>query len=114
MATQGFDWRSKLLILMTVGGWILYVLILLVFHYGRPEQSFGYLKYQDIAVRSTWLVKYRFWFHAGIWGTLGLAVTTFTLVDIKGRRHVQYLKVYLVMLAAAAIFTLLLVTFSSR
>ncbi|WP_319783955.1 hypothetical protein [Oceanisphaera sp. IT1-181] len=114
MATPPFNWLNKLLIAMTVGGWALYVLLLLIFHYGRPEQNFGYLKHQQIPVRAEWLSLHHFWFHAGVWGALGLAVTAFTLVHLKGRAHLQYLKIYLVLLGAAAIFTLLLATFSPR
>ena len=114
MAAQRFNWLSKLLIVMTVGGWALYVLLLIIFHYGRPEQHFGYLKYQEIAVRAEWLTWNSVWFHTGIWGALGLAVTTFTLVHLTRHRQLQYLKIYLVLLGAAALFTLLLVTFSSR
>ncbi|MGO1247564.1 MAG: hypothetical protein ACTHY5_08895 [Oceanisphaera sp.] len=114
MAARRFNWLSKLLIAMTVGGWVLYILLLVLFHYGRPEQEFGYLRYQDISVRAQWLTLHLFWVYAGIAGALGVAVTTFTLVHLKGRRHLQYLKVYLVMLAAASLFTLLLITFSPR
>lgn len=114
MAPQRLDWLSKLLVTMTIGGWGLYIILLVLFHYGRPEQDFGYLRYQDIAVRAEWLTLHRVWFYAGVWGALGVAVTTFTLVHVKGRRHLQFLKVYLVMLGAAALFTLLLVVFSSR
>ena len=114
MAPRPFDRLNKLLIAMTVGGWTLYIVLLLIFHYGRPEQNFGYLKSQQIAVRSEWLSLHHFWFHAGIWGALGLAVTTFTLVHLKGRRHLQFLKIYLVMLGAALVFTWLLATFSPR
>lgn len=113
MASQRLDWLSKMLVTMTVGGWSLYIILLVLFHYGRPEQDFGYLRYQDIAVRSEWLALHSFWFHAGVWGALGLAVTTFTLVHVKGRQHLQFLKIYLVMLAVAAVLTLLLVVFSS-
>lgn len=111
MASQRLDWLSKMLVTMTVGGWSLYIILLVLFHYGRPEQDFGYLRYQDIAVRSEWLALHSFWFHAGVWGALGLAVTTFTLVHVKGRQHLQFLKIYLVMLAVAAVLTLLLVFF---
>lgn len=111
MASQRLDWLSKMLVTMTVGGWSLYIILLVLFHYGRPEQDFGYLRYQDIAVRSEWLALHSFWFHAGVWGALGLAVTTFTLVHVKGRQHLQFLKIYLVMLAVAAVLTLLLVVF---
>lgn len=114
MAPRRFDWLSRLLITMTLGGWALYLLLLTLFHYGRPEQQFGYLQYHNIVVRSEWLSGHHFWFHAGIWGALGLAVTTFTLVHVKGQRQLQYLKIYLVLLGAAAIFTLLLVTFYPR
>ena len=114
MAPRPFDCLHKLLIAMTVGGWTLYVLLLLIFHYGRPEQNFGYLKQQNIVVRSEWLSLHHFWFHAGIWGALGLAVTTFTLVHLTGRQHLQFLKIYLVILGAALIFTLLLGVFSPR
>ncbi|GGB45661.1 hypothetical protein GCM10011502_18720 [Oceanisphaera marina] len=114
MAPQRLDWLSKMLVTMTVGGWGLYIILLVLFHYGRPEQDFGYLRYQDIAVRTEWLALHSFWFHAGVWGALGLAVTTFTLVHVKGRHHLQFLKIYLVMLAMAAVLTLLLVVFSSR
>lgn len=114
MTPRPFDWLNKLLIAMTVGGWTLYVFLLLIFHYGRPEQSFGYFKHHDIVVRSEWLSLHHFWFHAGIWGALGLAVTTFTLVHLKGRQHLQFLKIYLVLLGAALIITLLLATFSER
>lgn len=113
MASQRLDWLSKMLVTMTVGGWSLYIILLVLFHYGRPEQDFGYLRYQDIAVRSEWLALHSFWFHAGVWGALGLAVTTFTLVHVKGRQHLQFLKIYLVMLAVAAVLTLLLIVFSS-
>lgn len=111
MAQQRVDWLGRLLTGMTLGGWALYILLLLLFHYGRPEQQFGYLTYHEISVRNYWLSLPTFWFHAGIWGALGLAVTTFTLVHLKGRRHSQFLKVYLVMLASAAVFTLLLFYF---
>ena len=113
MAPQRFNWLSKILVAMTIGGWVLYILLLIVFHYGRPEQHFGYLRYQDIAVRDEWLTWHSFWFHVGIWGALGLAVTTFTLVHVTGRHHLQFLKIYLVMLAMAAALTLLLVVLSS-
>ena len=111
MVQQGTDWLGRLLVAMTLGGWSLYTLLLLVFHYGRPEQSFGFLRYQDIAVRTEWLMPHNIWFHAGTFGILGLAVTTFTLVHFKGRRHQQFLKVYLLLLVAAALFTLLLFYF---
>ena len=114
MSPPRFDWLSKLLMTMTVGGWALYVLLLLFFHYGRPEQNFGYLKHQDIVVRSEWLSLHHFWFHVGIWGALGLAITVFTLVHLKGSKQLQYLKIYLVFLAVAAMATLLLGTFSPR
>lgn len=114
MAPQGTKWLSKLLIVMTIGGWLLYVVLLLLFHYGRPEQSFGYLRHHDVVVRTSWLTLHKIWFHAGIWGALGVAVTAFTLVHLKGRRHQQYLKIYLGMLVMAAIITLLLATFSPR
>ncbi|MGO4998377.1 hypothetical protein [Oceanisphaera sp. W20_SRM_FM3] len=114
MAPRRFDWLSKLLTVMTVLGWSLYALLLVIFHYGRPEQNFGYLKHYDVTVRAEWLSLPHFWFHAGIWGALGLAVTAFTLVHLKGSRHLQILKIYLVLLGAAAIFTLLLATFSPR
>ncbi|GAA3722644.1 hypothetical protein [Oceanisphaera sediminis] len=111
MAKQGTDWLGKLLVTMTLGGWSLYILLLLVFHYGRPEQQFGYLRYQDIAVRTEWLMPHSIWFHMGTFGILGLAVTAFTLVHLKGRRHQQFLKIYLLLLVAAALFTLLLFYF---
>ncbi|MBO1518606.1 hypothetical protein [Oceanisphaera pacifica] len=114
MAQRRHGWFSRLLIVMTIGGWALYIVLLLVFHYGRPEQDFGYLRYQDISVRAQWLSVHLFWAYAGVLGALGIAVTAFTLVHLKGRRHLQYLKVYLVMLAIASLFTLLLITFSSR
>ncbi len=108
MAPRGVDGVGKLLAAMTLGGWALYILLLVLFHYGRPEPDFGYLRYLGIPVRTEWLTLPAYWFHVGIWGALGLAVTTFTLVHFKGRRHLQYLKVYLVLLAAALLFTLLL------
>lgn len=111
MVQQRIDWLGKLLVAMTIGGWSLYTLLLLVFHYGRPEQQFGYLRYQDIAVRTEWLTPHSIWFHTGIWGILGLAVTTVTLVHLKGGRHQQFLKIYLLLLVAAALFTLLLFYF---
>lgn len=111
MALRGIDWRGALLAAMTLGGWSLYLLLLLVFHFGRPEQQFGYLSYRNIAVRTEWLTLHSIWFHLGIWGALGLAVTTFTLVHLMGRQHSQFLKIYLVMLGAAALFTLLLFYF---
>lgn len=114
MAAGRFDWLNKLLTIMTVGGWALYVLLLLAFHYGRPEQSFGYLKHHQLAARTEWLSIPHFWFHAGIWGALGLAVTAFTLLHLKGHPHYQYLKIYLLLLVAAVLTTLLLVTFSPR
>lgn len=114
MAVQRFDWLNKLLTLMTVGGWALYVLLLLAFHYGRPEQKFGYLKHHQLEVRTEWLSIPHFWFHAGIWGALGLAITAFTLVHLKGHPHLQYLKIYLLLLVAAVSATLLLGTFSPR
>ncbi|WP_417614976.1 hypothetical protein [Oceanisphaera sp.] len=113
MASRGFDWLSKILVAMTIGGWTLYLLSLILLHYGRPEQHFGYLRYQGIAVRAEWLSLYNFWFHAAIWGTLGLAVTVFTLVHVKGRHQLQFLKVYLAILAVAAVLTLLLIVFST-
>ncbi|PSJ46929.1 hypothetical protein [Zobellella taiwanensis] len=111
MATRRKDWLGRLLAGLTIGGWTLYVLLLILFHYGRPERRFGYLSYLEVEVRTHWLTLPTLWFHLGIWGALGLAVTTFTLVHLKGRRHSQYLKVYLVMLASAAVFTLLLYYF---
>lgn len=111
MATRRKDWLGRLLAGLTIGGWTLYVLLLILFHYGRPERRFGYLSYLEVEVRTHWLTLPTLWFHLGIWGALGLAVTTFTLVHFKGRRHSQYLKVYLVMLASAAVFTLLLYYF---
>ncbi|ART79487.1 hypothetical protein [Oceanisphaera avium] len=114
MSPRRFDWLSKLLMTLTVSGWALYVLLLLFFHFGRPEQNFGYLKNHDISVRSEWLSLHHFWFHVGIWGALGIAVTLFTVVHLKGSPQLQYLKVYLVMLAFFAIATLLLGTFSPR
>ncbi|PSJ45682.1 hypothetical protein C7H85_09875 [Zobellella endophytica] len=111
MVQRRIDWLGRLLAGMTLGGWVLYVLLLVLFHYGRPEQEFGYLKYLEVDVRTTWLSLPTYWFHVGIWGALGLAVTAFTLVHLKGRRHSQFLKVYLVMLASAAILTLLLFYF---
>ncbi|WMC11883.1 hypothetical protein PU634_05820 [Oceanimonas pelagia] len=111
MAKQRKDWLGAWLAALTGGGWTLYILLLILFHYGRPEQHYGYLRYLEVEVRTGWLTLPTLWFHLGIWGALGLAVTTFTLVHLKGRRHSQYLKVYLVMLAAAALFTLLLFYF---
>ncbi|WP_375057900.1 hypothetical protein [Zobellella sp. DQSA1] len=111
MIQQRIDWLGRLLAGMTLGGWALYILLLILFHYGRPEQEFGYLRYLEVEVRTHWLSLPTFWFHMGIWGALGLAVTTFTLVHRKGHRHSQFLKVYLVMLASAAVFTLLLFYF---
>ncbi|MBU3823527.1 MAG: hypothetical protein H9917_01720 [Candidatus Oceanisphaera merdipullorum] len=114
MASGRFDWLSKLLLMMTVLGWALYALLLVIFHYGRPQQNFGYLKHYDVTVRSAWLSLPHFWFHAGILGALGIAVTAFTLVHLKGSRHLQILKTYLVLLGVAAIATLLLATLSPR
>lgn len=111
MATRRKDWLGRLLAGLTIGGWTLYALLLILFHYGRPERRFGYLSYLEVEVRTHWLTLPTLWFHLGIWGALGLAVTTFTLVHLKGRGHSQYLKVYLVMLASAAVFTLLLYYF---
>ena len=87
---------------------------MLLFHYGRPEQDFAYLKHHQLTVRSEWLSLPHFWFHAGVWGAPGLAVTTFTLVHLKGRAQLQLLKTYLVILGVATVLTLLLAPFSPR
>ncbi|MGP7734135.1 hypothetical protein [Oceanimonas smirnovii] len=111
MAKRSKDRLGALLAALTAGGWTLYILLLVLFHYARPEQQYGYMRYLEVEVRTGWLTLPALWFHLGIWGALGLAVTTFTLVHLKGRRQSQYLKVYLAMLGAAAIFTLLLFYF---
>ncbi|OYD25206.1 hypothetical protein [Oceanimonas baumannii] len=111
MAKHRKDPFGALLSALTAGGWTLYALLLILFHYGRPEQQYGYMRYLEVEVRTGWLTLPALWFHLGVWGALGLAVTTLTLVHLKGRRQSQYLKTYLAMLAATAVLTLLLFYF---
>ncbi|MCT7656262.1 hypothetical protein MBH78_19845 [Oceanimonas sp. NS1] len=71
MAKHPKDWLGGLLAALTAGGWTFYFLLLILFHYGRPEQHFGYLRYLEIEVRTVWLTLPTLWFHLGIWGRWG-------------------------------------------
>lgn len=106
MAQRRYGWFSRMLIVMTVGGWALYTGLLLLFHYARPEQHFGYLQYKEVAVRSEWLVPHYAWMCWGVFAVLGIAVTAFTLLHFKGRASLQFMKVYLVLLVTSLALTL--------
>ncbi len=51
------DTRIRWLGLLAIVDWLLFLVVLVLVHYARPEVPYGILRYFDIEVRDTWLAE---------------------------------------------------------
>lgn len=79
------NWRTVARIL-TILGWVLFIVALLVSYYAAPEKSYGYLRYREIEVRESWLTPMTGYLYIILWLSALFSYITILIDNFRARR----------------------------
>ena len=106
----GPDWIQKAMLWLAISCWVLFLAALILFHYAKPEDAYGYLRYLDIEVRDYWLPDMKTLLELILWTCNGLTLLTIIVNHFRSRRVQDrrwYNLILLLLVSAGAIFTLI-------
>jgi hypothetical protein len=101
--------RVRILAWLAIISWLIFIVALVVFHYGRPEQSYGVLQYFGIIVRADWIPDLRHWYQSLLRICCGLSLVSLLVNHsrVKTKNRVRFNTVLLLLVT----LTLLLISY---
>ncbi|MFT4926617.1 MAG: putative membrane protein SirB2 [Phenylobacterium sp.] len=90
--------------------WLVFIIALVVYHYGRPEMDYGVFRYHGIAVRDHWLEESRLWYEGLLMVCVFLNLISLAINKKVMRRHqdrLRYNVVSLLLICIAILVQLL-------
>ncbi|NQY34962.1 MAG: hypothetical protein HRT37_08360 [Alteromonadaceae bacterium] len=73
--------------ILAIGGWLLFIVALIVSSYAAPETSYGYMRYRGIEVRTDWLTPIAGYLYIILWCSALSSYVCLLLNKIRGRRR---------------------------
>ncbi len=67
-------------------GWVLFILSLVISFYATPEKSYGLLRYHNIQVRDSWMSPLTDYLYILLWGTAAFSLVSIILSHFRVRR----------------------------
>lgn len=108
---RGSDWRIRLLRVLTLASWLLYIVCLLLFHFARPEMNTGIARYYGVSVRHHWDPLYSETLLYLIWLCSGLSLVSLLMGIGRGRRCTDTRRYNLMLLTIVALVSGILLTY---
>ena len=84
---MGPDWLTKLINLLNVISWLVFVVGLAIFHFARPEMNNIILQHHNIPVRDHWLVSLKYWMLFSLYASVGLSLCTLAINRLRMKRR---------------------------
>lgn len=92
MTWDGIDRRKsdslwvRMLRFLSLLGWVIFTVSLVLSFYAAPEQSYGLTRYYDIQVRDTWLSPLTDYLYVLLWGTAVFSLVSIFISHFRVRR----------------------------
>ncbi len=72
--------------ILALGGWLFFIVALLVSYYAAPEQSYGYMRYKAIDTRDSWLIPMTGYLYLILWFSALSSYLSLTIDKFRKRR----------------------------
>ncbi len=111
---QSSDFWVYMARILAVGSWVLFILALVISKYAAPETSFGYLRYQNIAVRNVWLQPLTGYLYIILWVCAFSSFLCLLVAKYRSRRGSdnKFFNIILLLIITVAWVTYILISVS--
>jgi magnesium-transporting ATPase (P-type) len=83
---KGPDFWVRLTQVLTIVGWLLFIVALIISYYAAPETNYGINRYHHIEVRSFWLYSYTRYLYFILWFNAALSFGCFIINSYRSKR----------------------------
>ena len=102
------DFWAKLLLYLNILAWMLFILILLIFHRAQPEFETFFDRFYKLHLRTNWDTQYLYYLTYAVLFGIFLSFSGLLLGAFRGRRHTDHKHALIII----GIFSLILLWFS--
>ncbi|NQY63834.1 MAG: hypothetical protein HRT38_08850 [Alteromonadaceae bacterium] len=82
--------KDKLIIfarILAIGGWLLFIIALIISNYAAPETSYGFLRYRGIEVRTDWVRPFAGYLYIILWCSALSSYACLLIDKFRARRR---------------------------
>lgn len=111
---KGPDWQVKTLRVLSLTGWGVFSIVLVLLHYAMPERSTGFVRYHNIQIRDYWDPVVYQWMMYPLWACCLVSLLTVAISRRRLRRRSDSAQFNKLLLALLSLGTLLILTTSVK